>query len=215
MTNTKQKMVYLMRHGETDYNHTDRHQPPEVPLNEQGRRQAEHLAQRVAQLPIEQLIASVLPRAKETAEIVHRHTDVPLSFDEDLIECRNPSEILGLAHDDPQQRAIRAEFSKHANDPDWHYSDEETLSERFARANRVLGKLAEHEARHLGVITHGLFLHYLLLGMFGISLDREAVMRWFKFMHPSNTGLTLVRYNPEDGDVPWRVITWNDQAHLG
>lgn len=65
------RTLYLTRHGETDWNKEGRWQGhTDISLNETGRTQARHLAERLASLNIAHVSASDLARAKETAEIV-------------------------------------------------------------------------------------------------------------------------------------------------
>ena len=80
-------MLYIMRHGRTDWNverklqgHTD------VPLNEEGRQMAEEAAVRYKEVSIDTCYCSPLVRAKETAEIVLRDRNIPIWFDDRLVE---------------------------------------------------------------------------------------------------------------------------------
>lgn len=80
-------MIYLIRHGQTHWNaikkiqgHTD------IPLNEQGKKEAEKSAQKLINLNIHQIISSDLLRAKQTAEIINQYIQVPISFDARLRE---------------------------------------------------------------------------------------------------------------------------------
>ena len=61
--------VLLIRHGETDWNASQRYQGHgAMPLNARGRAQAHALAQRLgARGPFAALVSSDLPRAMETA----------------------------------------------------------------------------------------------------------------------------------------------------
>ena len=75
-------MIYLVRHGETDWNaekkiqgHTD------IALNQNGRKQAKELANTIAHLKIDKIISSDLLRARETAEIVNEEINKRVSFD--------------------------------------------------------------------------------------------------------------------------------------
>jgi broad specificity phosphatase PhoE len=64
-------IVYLVRHGETEWNHDGRIQgKTDVPLNVRGRRQAEALASRLADVPLEHIYTSDLSRARVTAELI-------------------------------------------------------------------------------------------------------------------------------------------------
>jgi probable phosphoglycerate mutase len=73
------KLVYLARHGETDWNRVRRWQgATDVALNDDGRAQARALAERLRGLDIACVHASDLARARETAEIVAAH--LPSTF---------------------------------------------------------------------------------------------------------------------------------------
>jgi probable phosphoglycerate mutase len=67
-------MLYIVRHGETDWNvaHRIQGQTPNIPLNENGRRQANELAHALKELPpMDICFCSPLLRAKETAQIIY------------------------------------------------------------------------------------------------------------------------------------------------
>ncbi len=81
--------IYLVRHGQTDYNLRNLLQgSTDNPLNETGRQQARHLARVLADVPFEVIYSSPLKRALETAEII-RESNVnrpPILLDERLRE---------------------------------------------------------------------------------------------------------------------------------
>jgi probable phosphoglycerate mutase len=63
--------VYLIRHGETDWNRDRRIQgQSDTPLNEAGREQSRQLGRRLVEVRFDLAFASDLRRAVETAEIV-------------------------------------------------------------------------------------------------------------------------------------------------
>lgn len=80
-------MLYIMRHGRTDWN--DRHKlqgRTDIPLNEEGRRMAEAAGEEYRDIPLDLCFCSPLIRARETAEIVLRGRDVPIRTDDRLRE---------------------------------------------------------------------------------------------------------------------------------
>jgi broad specificity phosphatase PhoE len=92
-------MLYLIRHGETDWNREPARCQgwAEVGLNDTGRRQARGLAAKLRDdgLGIELIVSSHLTRARETAEIVRAELlgerppeALPLAVDERLAETR-------------------------------------------------------------------------------------------------------------------------------
>jgi broad specificity phosphatase PhoE len=103
------RMVYIARHGETEWNRVGRWQGhTDIPLNDLGRTQAAALAQRLAGLGIVQVHASDLSRARETAEIVARHLGIAgLGVDPDLRE-RGFGCFEGLTRDECMARFAEA-----------------------------------------------------------------------------------------------------------
>lgn len=66
-------MIYIIRHGQTDWNLSRRLQGHNsVPLNETGRQEAEKARKKINSLKIDKIISSDLLRARQTAEIVNK-----------------------------------------------------------------------------------------------------------------------------------------------
>ncbi len=80
-------MLYIMRHGKTDWNAAHRLQGrTDVPLSDEGRRMAEAARVEYRDVSIDLCYTSPLLRAKETAEIVLRGRNVPILTDARLRE---------------------------------------------------------------------------------------------------------------------------------
>lgn len=63
--------IYLIRHGETDWNREDRLQGhSDIPLNNTGKAQARQIAERLKEVGVCQIYSSDLSRARETAAII-------------------------------------------------------------------------------------------------------------------------------------------------
>ena len=70
--------LYLVRHGETDWNRARRIQGlTDIPLNDTGREQARLTGSLLTRRPITRVFASPLVRARETAEIIARELGLP------------------------------------------------------------------------------------------------------------------------------------------
>jgi len=83
-------IVYLVRHGETEWNQDQRIQgQADIPLNGRGKRQAEALAGRLAAVPLELIYASDLGRARVTAETIAagQPRELPILVMPELREC--------------------------------------------------------------------------------------------------------------------------------
>ena len=79
--------IYLMRHGETEYNRVGRLQgQSDIPLNEFGIQLAEKTAEGLKSVSFDAVFSSPLQRALETARIVSGSRDVKVETDERLKE---------------------------------------------------------------------------------------------------------------------------------
>jgi uncharacterized phosphatase len=92
--------IFLIRHGETDWNLEGRLQGREdIPLNETGILQADICGQAFRGMNIGAIITSPLARASKTAEIIAGHVGInELIIDDRLIE-RDFGELSGAAYD--------------------------------------------------------------------------------------------------------------------
>ena len=77
--------LYLVRHGETDWNRARKIQGQvDIPLNEFGIHLAEETGKGLKDIPFDLCFTSPLGRAKQTAEIILKGRDVPV-IEEPLI----------------------------------------------------------------------------------------------------------------------------------
>ncbi|MDE6517052.1 MAG: histidine phosphatase family protein [Acetatifactor sp.] len=71
--------IYLIRHGETDWNLEQRLQgATDIPLNENGLELARETAQGLRDVAFDVIYTSPLKRARQTAEIIRGERDIPL-----------------------------------------------------------------------------------------------------------------------------------------
>lgn len=109
--------IYLIRHGETDWNREDRRQGrTDIPLNDVGREQIRHAAQLLRQLcpDMDTVYSSPLSRALESAQIVAQtlHWDSRIIHVEPLLIERDFGLTEGLY---PQERMARFPDEQNAN----------------------------------------------------------------------------------------------------
>lgn len=104
-----QRKLLLIRHGQATFNveHRLPGQLPNIPLTEEGRRQAQRTGQALAGLPISTIISSPLERARETAALIAQARDIRIQLDPDLADT-NVGKWAGMNYN---------ELSK--NDPEW------------------------------------------------------------------------------------------------
>jgi broad specificity phosphatase PhoE len=80
-------LIFIVRHGETDYNKAGRIQGQhQFPLNETGRNQALQVAASLKNYRITHIYCSGLGRARETAEIIDKSFLLPVITDDRLNE---------------------------------------------------------------------------------------------------------------------------------
>ena len=80
-------MIYIVRHGQTDWNLEGRFQGRiDIELNEKGREQAKLTKEKLKNIKFDKVISSPLKRAIETAQII---TDEPVEVDDRIIERCN------------------------------------------------------------------------------------------------------------------------------
>lgn len=80
-------MLYIMRHGLTEWNVEHKLQGrTDIPLSNEGRKMAENASAEYSNVHFDICYCSPLSRAKETAEILLCGRDIPIVTDERLIE---------------------------------------------------------------------------------------------------------------------------------
>jgi probable phosphoglycerate mutase len=154
------RVFYLFRHGETDWNlerrcqgHTD------IPLNETGKLQALELAQNLAQLPLEVIISSDLLRAKHTGLIVSEKKNIPIHFDSRLREM-SYGVVEGLIYEDAirihgEEIWERLKCYKAENDQLCFPGGENRAQTRTRLLNSLKEIISQNKYQHIGISTHG------------------------------------------------------------
>jgi len=213
--------IYLVRHGESESNSSDIRQDEDCQLTQKGREQAEILAERFKNIPIDCLVVSTIIRAKQTAEIINRVINKPvLAFSDLFRERRDPSEFFGKEKYCPFVADVYDQINEKFGDKDWHYSDEENFYDFKARALKALEYLKTIDSENILVATHGFFMRMLIAcAIFGQDLKPETYWRMMLSFKTFNTGITVLETNHKPfglADQPdWTLVTWNDHAHLG
>jgi len=107
--------IYLIRHGETDWNKKLKIQgQADIPLNQTGRMQAEIAAKYLDGIQFDAVFSSPLLRARETAKIIIKDRKIPFYIDDRLKEISygiREGQSLRLIHAFPFLR-LHAYFKK-------------------------------------------------------------------------------------------------------
>jgi broad specificity phosphatase PhoE len=196
-------LVYFVRHGLTDYNAANRVQGwLDVPLNAEGREQAQKVALRLSIKPVTQVYSSTLSRAADTARAIASTRGVPLTLDERLREY-NMGEWQGKTGDEisASRGALKA-----LERPD-EIPGGETAQQVHHRAEAFLADLIAWHGQDNGrivVVSHGGTLGAMLGAMLRMPVRRRQP---FTF---GNVSMTEAIW----GDGHWRLRSLNDQQHL-
>ena len=209
------RRFYFVRHGETILNEQHIRQGEEGGLSENGKRQAEAVGAYLKRFPIERIIASHYPRAKETAEIINKQLKVQITNSSLLAERRNPKEIIGRSTRDPDVIRIVDQMDNAYHEDEYRFSDEENFIDLKKRARKCLNLLARQGAQETVVITHHVFLKMLVAYMLHRERLHAADFTKLSFFNVSdNAGVTICEFNPLNIFSPthgWRVVSYNDQ----
>lgn len=209
--------IYFVRHGQSELNIENRDQGPDGPLSELGRDQAAFVAKRFSDIPIDLIVSSPYERAKETATIINSHLNKELIFSDLLVERRSATELVGMPFDDPEHIRITALIrAKRSVDPHWHYDDEENFVDVRTRAIQALTYLGALGKDEILAVTHGGFLKTVIAVMImGEEMTYAEYLKFYVTLMTQNTGITLVEHRTDQlGTERWRLIAWNDHAHL-
>ena len=202
--------LLFVRHGETDWNAQERiqgHTP--TSLNERGRQQAALVAERLASVPLTAIYSSDLPRARETADAVAAHHNLPVQMETGLRE-RSFGQWEGLTAQDLERDWAQAwQEWKSVGDAELAPPGGEAWAEvqtRFLPAlRRILA--AHHNSDDTVLIAgHGGSLRLAVL----FALDAPLVM--LRRLRLDNTSVTRIDFPPAPR-LP-RLVTFNDTAHL-
>lgn len=200
--------IFLIRHGETDWNMNHQFQGRiDVPLNQKGRRQAQALALALKNEPLTAIYSSPLVRAMETARLIKVfHPSITISKEAGLIEMDlgqfDGMEAQNWAEQYQDFLKIWKEAPASVKMPGG-----ESLQEVQRRAIDTLERITKiHPAGSTLLISSHNFVNLTILCYaFGKSLDRFRELR-------QDTAALNVLYKEQGGRLRAEVV--NERDHL-
>lgn len=200
------KTIYLVRHGQTDYNKKGVVQGSgiDASLNEWGKQQAEAFYHAYHKMPFDKIYISALKRTKESVT----------RFIADGI----PFEALAGLNEISWGTSEGTEFTSENNSlykqlvNDWHHgrthlaveggeSPEDVMNRQKEAMEYILGQTNE---KNILICMHGRAMRILLCW-----LMEKPLSRMDDFMH-DNLGLYVLHYEEEK----FEIVTTNDLEHL-
>lgn len=168
-------MLYIMRHGKTDWNALHRLQGrTDIPLNAEGVRMAENACREYAHINFDVCYCSPLIRAVQTAQAVLRGRDVPIITDERLVEmCFGVYEGREICLEDPEN-PIRPLFTA----PETYtvpVEGGESFEELFARTGEFLDEVVMPllaQGKDVLIVGHGAMNCAIISRIKGLPLSQ-------------------------------------------
>lgn len=189
-------LIGLVRHGLTDWNAEGRIQgQSDIPLNNEGRRQAEMLGDRLLSEAYkwDYCITSSLSRAAETGEIIAARLGIPLLEPDHRIRERAYGQVEGMT-------AVQRE-EKWGKDWNLLSLGQETDDTLQARALAFMEDLsARYPDRNILVISHGGFLAQLYIALYKDKFSERI----------GNLSLTIL----EKKEQEWNPLLYNCTRHI-
>ncbi len=181
--------LYLVRHGETDYNKTFRFQgQTDIPLNETGLDQARQVGEHFRDIPLAAVYSSSLKRAFSTAEAIAEPKGLtPVACDE-FMEL-NFGKWEGM-HSQVIAEEYAEDWEAYFRHPGSYQipggeSMRQVQERSYARLKEIL---AAHPEGDVAVVAHGGIIRVLVCTLLGMDLDRV----WN--IHVANSSTTCFYY---------------------
>jgi probable phosphoglycerate mutase len=194
--------VYLIRHGETDFNKLSKEwgQGNEVPLNDLGILQARKLSEKLKSIRFDKVISSDLERAKMTVNELCKVLDIGVEYDERIREY-DPGEV------DPQSDKWIEKYKEMLNSGMSKYDIRpyggENIWDLIKRVKSFLKDL-EKEDGTIGIISHS----GVNAALMNLSQGRQKDE--FLSIKQDNVCINILEFN----EGKWTIKIVNDSSHI-
>ena len=167
-------MLYVVRHGKTDWNLKNKIQGRvDIPLNNSGLQEAKITKELLNQTYFYEIISSPLIRAKKTAEIISNY-EIPVIVDSRIIE-RDFGEFEGLSKEEFDSSSF---WNYSLN---YHYDKAESVQQLLNRVYNFLDEYKEiYEKKDVLVVTHSGVIPAICCYFKGIPKNNNIFTYHFK-----------------------------------
>jgi broad specificity phosphatase PhoE len=164
--------IWLIRHGQTDWNLEGRLQGQlDVPLNEAGLEQARKLADSFHGKEFDALYSSDLMRARQTAETISAVVGLPIIFDRRLREI-SQGEVEGMLFSDVIHKFENALADRTRNPVNSRLPGGESVAELADRFRDCINEIARIPHSHpVLVVAHGLAIATMVCQARGYPME--------------------------------------------
>lgn len=184
--------VWLVRHGQTDWNVQGKLQgAADIPLNARGEQQAKQCADFLKQFSFDFIMTSPLQRAKKTAHIIADACQVRLETTP-LIAERHFGVVEGMTFEERNRRY-----------PTFDYPEAETYAQVQQRVQHILQQWQQLQAERIIAVSHGGFINALL---YALTTGEQGTNK----THLQNGSITKIKWDGEQ----WTVLDVNNASHM-
>lgn len=161
--------LLVVRHGQTDWNVQRKIQGrTDNPLNEVGKSQAYETKKLLKNEKIDLIICSNLKRAQQTAEIINESRNIPIKYDDRIIE---------ISYGENEGKSA-SEFDYEGIwdiDKDIKYKDAENVKELIKRIYSFLDEIKEYDEKNILLVTHNGVCRVINTYFNGIPEDKNFI----------------------------------------
>ncbi|HEX9063079.1 MAG TPA: histidine phosphatase family protein [Clostridia bacterium] len=175
-------------------------------LTEKGHKQAQKVADRLSDTPIDVIYSSSLTRTLQTASYISDKKGLPINKKDGLKEI-NGGDWEGKLWEE------LASIWPHENDtwenrPHEHQMPNgESMAGFEKRLHESVDEIVhENEGKNILIVTHGTAIRAMMCKFYGLGLEAMIDIQWY-----DNTSVTIVDY--ENGK--YTVVLEGDNSHLG
>ena len=165
--------ILLIRHGETQWNKSERFRGTyDIPLNENGKAQANVLSQALKDRNISVACTSPLSRAVETAQISLADRNVQILVNDKLTDI-DYGDWTGLTKMEVMKRWPK-EYDAWTSHPDLaEIPGGEKLSDLFDRCCEFINEISkQYKGQTVAIFAHRVINKLLILGTMGLTLSK-------------------------------------------
>lgn len=198
--------IYIVRHGETEWNKMQRSQgcSNDIPLSEEGIKQAKAIAKRLKNEKIDLFFSSNLKRAYETARIISKE------HNKDVIRCDEFREINlgcweGLCFDEIKEKYNDIYLIWHNTPHLAQIPNAERIADIRERTIKKLNEIINtYRDKNILIVSHGITIKVMIAAVMGIDMSNVHKIR------QDNTALNILEYNGSG----FGILLLNDICHL-
>lgn len=167
----RDERVFLVRHGETEWNGQGRRQGQlDSPLTRRGEQQADAVGQRLRPCSIDAVLSSPLGRAHQTALIIAGHLGHRVETLDALAELHH-GELAGLSNEQIEARHPGLLREREQDKYQWRFPKGESYQDAAGRARDALQHLADAGYVRPLLVTHEMIGRLLLAALLDLRPD--------------------------------------------